>query len=783
MLLMTLNQSKGRVVEVGAHESMGGMNQDLPCYKNQVTSMTSVRSNQSKECESSRIKRGPGAHVSIGIVNQDLPSFKNQVVSICSGSPEDNAGFSGNLNNNEVNKDNKLQNPHQKLPIHSKRTNLDAHESNNREIPLESARSPSRRPSYKEHFRINYNSRNEPEISRITAGNSVKASSLLNDPSSMNLPLHAEVVSTHDKSLYTVELHRFFKKYSILIACLALVAGAAIIVGVAILVPRKNTSNPTLDSPDSPVPSVSLVPTTIISGPASEVLESTLFASSTLAPTTVAMTPKPSFKKFISKFELQDAVDVYVQSKLENKSLPSSLREYGTTMNDWDVSLISNFDYLFSADRKDIMVIFNEYIGNWDTSQVTSMESIFYKAANFTGGGVGNWNVSQVTSFQWAFRSAAAFDADLGNWDVSQATSMRTMFNGTFVFKGIGVDKWNVSRVIDFDACFKDAYSFDADLSGWDTSSATSMERMFDNAAKFEGIGISNWNVEQVSDMTAMFVGANHFNANLSTWNVSNVKNMAMMFTDALNFKGNGLKNWNVAQVTDMSAAFGGASAFDEDLKFWDMSRVENTQFMFSTAESFSGSGVEHWNVSGITDMHSMFMEASNFEANLASWDVENVRNMGSIFAQATNFLGTGIEYWNVARVSNMFAMFYGTKINSNLKDWNVSSVIRMTKMFYNTPLFSGAGVESWNVSQVTDMYGMFYEAKNFDANLTLWDVSSVKDMTGMFSKTEKFVGTGLASWNINSVTAMDAMFCDAKAFDSNFISAWDIPLTAKIFC
>jgi surface protein len=47
---------------------------------------------------------------------------------------------------------------------------------------------------------------------------------------------------------------------------------------------------------------------------------------------------------------------------------------------------------------------FNQPIGEWDTSQVTSMYGLFYKAYSFDQP-IGNWNPSKVQKMAYMFAS------------------------------------------------------------------------------------------------------------------------------------------------------------------------------------------------------------------------------------------------------------------------------------------------------------------------------------------------------------------------------------------
>ena len=71
--------------------------------------------------------------------------------------------------------------------------------------------------------------------------------------------------------------------------------------------------------------------------------------------------------------------------------------------------------------------VFNQPIGNWDVSNVTTMKGMF-EGAHVFNQPIGNWDVSNVTTMKGMFEGAHAFNQPIGNWDVSKVTHMDFMF-------------------------------------------------------------------------------------------------------------------------------------------------------------------------------------------------------------------------------------------------------------------------------------------------------------------------------------------------------------------
>ena len=108
-------------------------------------------------------------------------------------------------------------------------------------------------------------------------------------------------------------------------------------------------------------------------------------------------------------------------------------------------TLVTNMDELFEDNSSTIL--FNSDISFWDTSNVTSMDKMFY--------------------------GSSAFNIDISIWDTSKVIIMQSMFLGTESFNQ-DIGNWDTSSVIDMDSMFWNTPSFNQDLTGWCVTSILS---------------------------------------------------------------------------------------------------------------------------------------------------------------------------------------------------------------------------------------------------------------------------------------------------------------------
>ena len=117
------------------------------------------------------------------------------------------------------------------------------------------------------------------------------------------------------------------------------------------------------------------------------------------------------------------------------------------------------------------------------TSHVTNMDYMFYWT-NFNQP-IGSWDTSKVTTMVSMFDYASNFNQDISGWNTSSVTNMYRMFTNSPFNQPIGI--WDTSSVTDMGSMFLGASSFNQDISNWCVTNIGSKPNNFDSDSGFEG--------------------------------------------------------------------------------------------------------------------------------------------------------------------------------------------------------------------------------------------------------------------------------------------------------
>ena len=182
---------------------------------------------------------------------------------------------------------------------------------------------------------------------------------------------------------------------------------------------------------------------------------------------------------------------------------------------------------------------------------------------------------------------------------------------------------------------FFGASAFNQDIGGWNATSGTDFEGIFDGAIRLSNAPIftravlddlveSYWTDAEWSTSWK----ARAYGMTIDEWDVSHVTDFSALFKDNVVHQ-DPIAHWNVSRGTNFASMFEGASAFNQDIGEWDVSSGTDLSNMFSGATAFD-QAIGSWAVSSVTDFSHMLEGATSFNQAIGDWDVSSGTNFVS---------------------------------------------------------------------------------------------------------------------------------------------------------
>jgi surface protein len=191
---------------------------------------------------------------------------------------------------------------------------------------------------------------------------------------------------------------------------------------------------------------------------------------------------------------------------------------YWTSVVNWGQLQLStdnfgyNFAYCPNLDLSSVQ-------GTLDLTGVTVLDGLFYDCTSLTTiNNINSWDTSAITTMNSMFGNCSVFNQAL-SFNTSAVTNIGSMFNGCSVFNSALT--FDTSFVESMEGTFSDATAFNQPLS-FDTSAVTNMELMFNNATAFNQ-NIGTWDVANVTTFTDFMTGKTP--ATFSTTNLNAIYN------------------------------------------------------------------------------------------------------------------------------------------------------------------------------------------------------------------------------------------------------------------
>ena len=228
---------------------------------------------------------------------------------------------------------------------------------------------------------------------------------------------------------------------------------------------------------------------------------------------------------------------------------------------------------------------------------------------------------------------------DLTGFDTSEVTSMNTMFYMMNSLKNINVSNFNTSKVTDMNSMFDQTGVIEElNLSSFDTSNVTDMKWMFFGLNKLKKLNLTNFDTSRVTNMYGMFdartdVSEIKFGTNFNTRNVTN---MGRMFSRTSSIQQLDLSHFNTGNVTAMNDMFSLMTSLTQ-INFganFDTSNVTDMTGMFYQSTSLVNLDLSHFNTRKVKSMNSMFSQMSGLTIlDISNFETPSLEDAGSMFA------------------------------------------------------------------------------------------------------------------------------------------------------
>lgn len=400
-----------------------------------------------------------------------------------------------------------------------------------------------------------------------------------------------------------------------------------------------------------------------------------------------------------------------------------------------------------------------------------SLQRLFYNSGDFNESYLEDWDTSQVTNMKDMFRNATSFDGDVSGWDVSSVTDMYSMFRNAGAFdRDIG--NWDISSLQRASRMLENSgmgyENFDKLLAGWSTDSSEVEGDGIDDIPRNITLGASGLTY---TDQVSFDRLVNDYNWNIqgATHDPSVILDTVLeeILEDSASTGGSG--NANGVAVTDDQLALVASSVIlgDETETLYQAAIQAETGFSdLPTLDQVQTV------IDAVNDGVRGGFDSEFDEDYVVDWDVSAVTDFSSMFDGATSF-DQNIGVWDVGSALDMSSMFQdAVNFDQDISSWSVGSVTDFSSMFDGATNFD-QNIGGWLIGGAASLVAMFRRAESFDQNIDGWDTGNVVSMNAMFEEATSF-NQSLGSWDTGSVTSMDGMFDGASAFDQD-ISGWDI--------
>ena len=241
---------------------------------------------------------------------------------------------------------------------------------------------------------------------------------------------------------------------------------------------------------------------------------------------------------------------------------------------------------------------------NLDVSNVENMQYLFYGQKNLKEVDCTGWNTSSATSMAHMFHASDTSNGTspteaiygLGDFDTSNVTDMSSMFYACGNLTSLDLSSFDTGNVTTMASMFYNCRSLESLTlsSNFKTGNVTTMSSMFCNCSQLTGLDLSSFDTRNVTHMGSMFYNCSQLTGlDLSSFDTRNVTFMSSMFYACRNLTSLDLSNFITSNVTSMNSMFYNCSSLYEiDLRSFDTTNTTNMNYFFGSTGQLRSVGV-----------------------------------------------------------------------------------------------------------------------------------------------------------------------------------------------
>lgn len=407
-----------------------------------------------------------------------------------------------------------------------------------------------------------------------------------------------------------------------------------------------------------------------------------------------------------------------------------------------------------------------EGLESMDTSNVTTMDHMFYQNRAFTNFDFTKWDYSSVTDMGYMFFGAGFEEISFNGKSMPNLKTVTLMFGGKNDKDG-GVTEHAAVKRLYFSNCTMN------------NANLTSFKSLLKDCNKLEEAHFEGFTSTSITDMSYLFQNCENLStANFKGCTLSSVITVAEMFNACSSLSSVNLTEAKMPSVTNVSNMFRQASVTTVTLKDCDMSELVSAKAIVFNNNTIRTFNAEGWKIPKVADLSQMFMnktalEVANFENAVTKPENEtsHLTTMKQMFQGCTKLRDVNMACSDTSEVTTMEYMFSGC---SNLVYVNGFDLINVKKLNSTKYMFSNC-TSLQSITFTIYSEGMADRTKDKGLSMEYMfngctSLSSVK-FVGTKAGTQGTCISGLLSWKalFNNCTSYDLNSLEETLNNINF--------------